>query len=60
MSAPAFIDRATWPTYDPTCGVCTALDAERHEAADAGEWREVGKINQEIGNHPHMRRRARS
>ncbi|MFF5704194.1 hypothetical protein ACFY7H_17055 [Streptomyces sp. NPDC012794] len=38
--------------------MCTALDVERHEAADAGEWREVAKINQEICNHPHLRRRA--
>lgn len=58
MSAPPVINRAAWPTYNPACGVCTALDAERNEAADAGEWREVAKINQEIQNHPHLRRRG--
>ncbi|MFJ3978292.1 hypothetical protein [Streptomyces sp. NPDC090021] len=52
------LDKGQWRTYDPTCGVCTALDGERHEAADAGEWREVAKINQEIGSHPHLRRRS--
>ncbi|MFD0374648.1 hypothetical protein [Streptomyces sp. NPDC127112] len=49
-----------WPVATDTCGVCVALDVERSEAYEAGEYREVGKINEEIRNHPHTRQRPKA
>lgn len=40
------------------CGVCEALNEERAEAWRAADLVEVAKMNAEIRNHPHRRRRA--
>lgn len=56
----AISDKAQWPDPAEHCGVCTALDVERSEAYDDGDFRTVAQVNQEIRNHPHLRRRPKA